>query len=1218
MRRLALAVAVLAAPVLAQQSSAPRGAGRLARGQVVERELAAGQTDEFSVEVPAGQYLRVSAARRGIDLEIELVAPNRALAAKAESPNRFFGQDMLSALAPAKGIYRIRLTAKSGLKGSYRVELAELRPPAAADRSRIRAETDLHTATARLLVGEKAANQEAGKLFGQAAAEWRDLHDDQGQAISLSGQAASFILLGQARQALPLAMQALALFRSVRDQAGEALALTQTGVADSALGDNKKGLADLDPAVALFSSMGDSAGESEALLQRGYAWSGLGDQQKALADLNRSLELRRAAGDEDGAAVILAAIALANTSLGENQKAVGYLEQALPALRSSGDRVGQSLVLDAMGSAWSALGDKAKAADLYLQALALRRVTGNQDDEAETLNNLGTLYAGISQPQKAIDYFSQALVMSRAAEDRFLEANVLASLGAEYGNVGQRSKAIEFLDQALPLLDALGDPVGKALTLTNKANLQSAQGQYQKALPSFEQALALQVQTQDKVGQALTMLNFGNVYSLLGNYDKALEYYGRALDIYRELKDPHGQATALNDLGLVSWKRKEFAKALEYDSLALPLARSTQDKSSEALILHNMSVSSIDLGNEEKARALEFSEQALPLARSSGDRNAEAGALLSVGYAAFALDDGTKALESYELAVTIFREIGDRASEAAVLSLISKVLRRRETGVDTAICFLKEAVNLIQSIRRDNRGLSDDLRHSYAVSIESIYRDLAGLLIDERRFGEAEEVLNLLKEQETLSFVQRDALADQLRPLSLRDFEKKALEEYDRHQSEVVPTGQRLAPLLAKAESAAPLTPEETELRRRLTGELSSANLLFVRYFEEVQNSFPPRTARIFDLKDADALQSTLRSLGPDVVAIYTLVLPDRYVAELITGGSRRIYITKIKEADFNKKIFAFRQQLQTPSADPAPLASELYRIVFPETLGEDLDRIHARTIMWSVDGALRYVPIAALRDDKGYLVARFRNSLITPPSLARLTDISSPNWKGVGFGVSKSKSADFPDLPSVPEEMRRIFAQDGSAPVQGSYLLNADFTQASLLKTLSQSPKQVVHISTHYDSRAGLYDNSRMLLGDGTQLTLGQIEANQNLFAGVELLTLSACNTAFTDNEEDGREVDSLGTIAQRLGAKSVVASLWEVNDAATAHLMEAMYRVHKEHPDLGKSEALRLAQQQMAAGLMSSDAAQTRSGREPSPGNRGWAHPCYWAPFILIGNWR
>jgi CHAT domain-containing protein len=154
-------------------------------------------------------------------------------------------------------------------------------------------------------------------------------------------------------------------------------------------------------------------------------------------------------------------------------------------------------------------------------------------------------------------------------------------------------------------------------------------------------------------------------------------------------------------------------------------------------------------------------------------------------------------------------------------------------------------------------------------------------------------------------------------------------------------------------------------------------------------------------------------------------------------------------------------------------------------------------------------------------------------------------------------------------------------------------------------------------------------LLGDGKHLTLSEIKTKLN-FNSVELLTLSACETALGDDSTShhGVEVEGLGAIAQQAGAKAVLATLWPVADASTAALMRALYQAHKvDHLD--KADALRQAQLALLRGSaaveVSSNAQRglTRMNGAAAAGNfkadpnAPYAHPFYWAPFILMGNW-
>ncbi|MGH9971213.1 MAG: CHAT domain-containing protein, partial [Pyrinomonadaceae bacterium] len=181
----------------------------------------------------------------------------------------------------------------------------------------------------------------------------------------------------------------------------------------------------------------------------------------------------------------------------------------------------------------------------------------------------------------------------------------------------------------------------------------------------------------------------------------------------------------------------------------------------------------------------------------------------------------------------------------------------------------------------------------------------------------------------------------------------------------------------------------------------------------------------------------------------------------------------------------------------------------------------------------------------------------------------------------------------------------------------------------------------------------SFLLLGDGTAMTLEEMKQQLDLFAGVELLTLSACNTAAQQAGATGREIDGFAELAQRLGAGSVMATLWPVADNSTPWLMREFYESRQSGEGLSKAEAFRRAQLALLNGTAQMkplpvaqkgasqsipiviggdgskrDGAGTRADvvhvaakdapsfkRDPS---KPFAHPYYWAPFILIGNWK
>lgn len=160
-------------------------------------------------------------------------------------------------------------------------------------------------------------------------------------------------------------------------------------------------------------------------------------------------------------------------------------------------------------------------------------------------------------------------------------------------------------------------------------------------------------------------------------------------------------------------------------------------------------------------------------------------------------------------------------------------------------------------------------------------------------------------------------------------------------------------------------------------------------------------------------------------------------------------------------------------------------------------------------------------------------------------------------------------------------------------------------------------------------------LLGDGSRLTLQQLRTKLPRLTGVDLLTLSACETAVGGGlKADGREVEGLGVLAQKRGARAVLASLWKVNDASTGELMARFYRA-RQAQGIDKAGALREAQLALLqaapaeAGGAAAGTEQRGATRDDLPAasaaaafkqdpRKPYAHPYFWAPFILMGNWR
>ena len=962
--------------------------------------------------------------------------------------------------------------------------------------------------------------------------------------------------------------------------------------------------------------------EAERLFTQGLGEAHTYAYDQAISAFTRALALYRDVQDSEREGDSLTALGTAFNSLSQSEKAIGCYQQALAINREVKDRGGEGTALNNLGNAYYRLSQREKAIGYYEQALAIRREVKDRRAEAGTLENLGNSYYHLSQFDKAIDYYDQALAIRREVKDRQGEGQTLNGLGNTYNLMSQNDRAVAYWEQSLAIAREVRNRPGEGNTLDGLGNAYVDLSQYEKAIRYFEDALTIRRETKDRRGEGATLGNLAIAYKRLNQYEKAVSGYEAALAIYREVKDRQGEGQILNNLGNVYQSQDLPEKAIPYYEQALAIHREVKDREDEGSTLNNLGNAYNDLRQYEKA--IGYYELALPIAREVKDREGEGETLLSLAEARHRLGNNGEAAAGFIQALAIAREIKDRPNEATELSGLMETWQASgQPGL--AIFYGKQAVNTVQSMRSDIGGLSQDLQQSFLKGNEKPYHTLAEILISQGRLAEAEQVLALLKEQEYFEYVRRDAgEANSLnRRADLTPDEADYEERYREIGDRLMTIGVERGGLLAKKA----LTPDETQHLGQLEQDLAAGNQAFEHFLGDLTQHFSAKlevTGRIENLRETQGIMEDLRELPAGTVAIFTLIGDDKFYAILRTPDAQKAYEYPIKSADLNRKISEFRQVVQDPKLDPRPLAQELYKILIGGMAG-DLQQAKAETLMWSLDGALRYVPLAALYDGKQYLIEQYRVSVMTLASNTRLKDAPDQEWKAAGFGVTKGFE-DASALPSVASELSGIITTkpgDGGV-LAGEIELDDQFTQQSMRQTLLKR-YPVVHIASHFHFQPGNDTSSFLLLGDGGHLSLAELKTSPNLFGGVQLLTLSACNTGVGD----GTEVEGFGTLAQRQGAKAVVASLWPVADESTSHLMQEFYRIRESTQGMTKLEAMRESQLKLLRGEV-----KVKPGVEPGRGvvpnatpagaagfpvnkDAPFAHPFYWAPFFLMGNW-
>jgi CHAT domain-containing protein len=423
-------------------------------------------------------------------------------------------------------------------------------------------------------------------------------------------------------------------------------------------------------------------------------------------------------------------------------------------------------------------------------------------------------------------------------------------------------------------------------------------------------------------------------------------------------------------------------------------------------------------------------------------------------------------------------------------------------------------------------------------------------------------------------------------------------------------------------------TPEQEKQYQQISAALTQAGQGLNDYYGRLYTLFGKNSdanKQVADVQGDAALLRQQITRMPHTVALYTMMTNDRYSVLVITGTGLMVGRKyDIDQKTLNLKVGMFQRMLRDPAQDPRPLAQELYKILI-EPVKADLDQAQAQTLVWSLDGVLRYIPMAALYDGKQYLVENYNIVAFTPASIPYLSETPElGHVSAVAMGISRKYEDGLNPLPTVVSELDDIIndplVKDAHGVLPGSILLNGQFTEKAMEGQLA-GQHAVVHIASHFVFRPGDDNQSYLLLAGkdsdsaGYHLTVADFRDDPSLTLNdTDLLTLSACDTGVQGIAGNGREVDGLATTAQLKGARAVISPLWAVDDSSTGDLMADFY---KRWADGGgkvmKVEALRQAQLDLLTGKVKPTPDLANATAPAS-----FASPYYWAPFILMGNWR
>lgn len=935
-------------------------------------------------------------------------------------------------------------------------------------------------------------------------------------------------------------------------------------------GDYNGALSKYEANLKIAESLRDKPAVANNLMGVGDVKLRLGEHPGALEAFQRARKLALEINDKTILATSLVRIGNVHERTGQYKEARENYKNALAAGAGAKDKTVITWALIGIGNGYSRQGDYAQATSHYQRALKVSESLGHRIGIGATLMNIGVMYARQGSYDEALAYYQRSLKIAEEVGDKTRTAVTLINIGGVHTRQGSYAEAFQCIQRALKMREELGDKRGIAVASNDLGDVYEAQGFYGKAIQYYQRALKMREEIADKRGIAVTLSNIGGVYVKQGSYGEAVNCYQRALRLMEELGYKIGIARTLSHIGNAYGRRGSYAEALEYHKRALEISSEINAKSAMGEVLNSIGTTYLKL--HKYPEAIELLHRALVLGQETKVPEIiwEARHGLAGGFEKLA--NPTEALKHYKSAIEEIEKVRARATfeEGKAEFLASK------------FSAYEDLIRLLCQLDVENPGTGYDRQ-----AFEYVERAKARALLEsllEARLDLSLQVDAGLKQKEKGIFHKIAAVQSKLQK-SVPDSERKKLfdeldnleEEHNTLKAEMRRANPRYAQMLypeplnlERIRSA--LLDQETALLEYLLGRdhafafLVTSDGLFVRKLEASQDLYDRIDDYIKLLSSGSSKQFAGAVAGKRLYR--DLVSP---IAEYIPKSVKRLIVMP----DGKLYYLPFEALLRETSSGPRYMIED-YRIAYAPSatvLADLLSQVRPRQ-------SERKGEILAFADPVYRLAAK---EVGEEDTIAEET--------GKSFHLDRGFS--LPPLPFTSEEIKNIRRYS----VGRSDFYQNEYAKEEAIKNSPLEDFQIIHFAVH-----GLLDD-RVPARSALVLTLdndpaedGILQAREvcNLKLAAELAVLSACQTG------RGRLITGEGVVGLTrtflyAGARSVLVSLWNINDQATARFMDGFYKYLSRGET--KEESLRQAKLEMI--------------------DSGYSHPRYWAAFVLIGDY-
>lgn len=868
-------------------------------------------------------------------------------------------------------------------------------------------------------------------------------------------------------------------------------------------------------------------------------------------------------------------------------------------------------------------GQFASAAQSFQQAA---QVYQSQND----VLNQALAFNFLSLTEQKLGHWNQASVAITTSLN-LLNSSKLSSNNAKHilalvlntqGNLqlalGQAENALQVWQKAAKTYTEIGDTAGNIGSLINQATALQSLGFYRRTMKIFEQVEKNLLSMPNSVLKAAGLRSFGNSLLASGEIEKSQQILEQSLTVAQQLRSPQEESATLLSLGNAAFAKgkRNFIKESTKEDNFLPSRCGQAIAQTEDTKFYFQKASDYYHQITEKSSPAITAVQAqlnrLSVLQFLGQQ--PTGEELESIQSAFSnLTPSRAAIYArinFVQSLVCLEKVHQQTTREIINSPIPNQDLQTGATNKAQIPNFEDIVKLLNTTVQQAKDLKDQRAESYSLGYLGQFYELRKQLSKAQQYTESALNLAQLINAPDIAYQWEWQLG---RLLSVQGDSETAVAAYTTavetlqtlrgdlvalnpdiqfdFRDEVEPVYRQLVGLL--------LQPDRTANDKAVTKQVSQKNLKQARnaiealQLAELDNFFRDTCITI----QPTQIDKLVDTANPGTAVFYSIILTDRIeiIVKLAHSQELRHYTTYKPKVEVENILEALRQKLEQRYTfrDREELSQEVYNWIIKPAIA-DLEQSHIKNLVFVMDGSLRNIPMAALYDGKQYLIEKY--SVALSPGLQLLAPKQKQRrFEALVAGLTESRLG-FSSLPNVATELQQI-----ESIVPSKQLINQAFTDANIKQLVSSVSFPVIHLATHGKFSSEVDDTYILTWNDKIKIkqlreilqTREQVVGRSNRVpSSIELLVLSACETATGDK----RAALGLAGVAVRSGARSTLASLWQVDDKSTSVLMSEFYRQLTQDANLSKAEALRRAQEFVL---------------------KDKGHPFYWAPYVLVGNW-